>query len=150
MNSFTAQREIEAPVEQVWAVLTDLDGAVENLSGVTRVERLDGAGYEVGTRWRETRKVLGKEATEEMTVTEVEPGRRTVITAESGGIAYRTEFTLAPTATGTQLTMTFAGTSNATGVRAIIEKLMAPLGTAVTRKMMTADLADIARAAQAR
>ncbi|MFC6014244.1 SRPBCC family protein [Nocardia lasii] len=150
MNSFTAQREIEAPVEHVWDVLTDLDGAVEILSGVTRIERLDGAGYAVGTRWRETRKIMGKEATEEMVVTEVEPRRRTVIAAEAGDISYRTEFTVAPTATGTLLTMTFAGTSNATGVRALLEKLMAPLGTAVTRKMMTADLADIARAAQAR
>ncbi len=150
MNPITAQREIEASPQDVWAVLTDLDGAVGNLSGVTRIERLAGDGYQVGTRWRETRKLLGTEATEEMTVTELDPNRRTTLVAESGAIAYRTEFTLTPTTTGTTLTMTFEGTSNATGLRALIEKLTAPLGAAVTRKMMATDLADIARAAQAR
>ncbi|WP_446225580.1 SRPBCC family protein [Nocardia sp. IBHARD005] len=150
MNSITAQREIAAPVQHVWAVLTDLDSAVETLSGVTRIERLTGDGYRVGTRWRETRKILGKEATEEMEVTEVDPEHRTTLIAESGGITYRTEFTLTPTTTGTNLTMTFAGTSTTTGWRAVIEKVTSPLGTAVARKMMAADLTDIARAAQAR
>ena len=48
-------RSIAAPPSAVWRVLTDIDEAARTLSGVTGIERLDATGYEVGTRWRETR-----------------------------------------------------------------------------------------------
>ncbi|MEV0687187.1 SRPBCC family protein [Nocardia sp. NPDC050378] len=150
MKTITVRREIEAPVQRVWDVLTDLDNAPANLTGIVQVERVAGDTYAVGTRWRETRKVFGKEATEEMTVAEVEPLQRTVILAESGGMRYRSEFTLAPTPTGTALTMTFGGDSDATGLRALLEKMMSLVGITITRRMMTADLTDIARAAEGR
>ncbi|MGW5075187.1 SRPBCC family protein [Rhodococcus sp. NPDC004095] len=65
-NEIRLTRQVAATPERVWAVLTDLDAAEATLSGVTRVERVEGAGYDVGTRWRETRRMFGKEATEEM------------------------------------------------------------------------------------
>lgn len=59
-------RNIAAPPSAVWRVLTALDEAPTTLRGVKAVERLDGTGYEVGTRWRETRVMFGQSATEEM------------------------------------------------------------------------------------
>ena len=55
----TLERSIDAPTDAVWQVLTDLDAAPTVLSGVTKVERLAGSGYTIGTRWRETRTMLG-------------------------------------------------------------------------------------------
>ncbi|MCZ4558566.1 SRPBCC family protein [Rhodococcus maanshanensis] len=57
---------VAATPAKVWAVLTDLDAAATTLTGVISTERVAGEGYAVGTRRRETRKMLGKEATEEM------------------------------------------------------------------------------------
>ncbi|MDV8008132.1 hypothetical protein [Rhodococcus sp. IEGM 1318] len=61
-----------------------------------RIERLAGEGYAVGTKWRETRKMMGKEATEDMWVTEVEAPSRTVVKANSHGMNYTSGFTLKP------------------------------------------------------
>ena len=44
--------------------------------------------------------------------------------------------------------MVFSGSSGSTGIRGLIEKVLMPLGAAVTRKMMTSDLDAIARAAE--
>lgn len=143
-------QRVEAPPAKVWAVLTDLDRAQHTLSGVTRIERLSGDGYAVGTRWRETRKLLGKEATEEMWVTEVDPERRTVVKARSGGTDYTTVFTLQPDGAGTQLSMIFSGT---TGELSFFPRLMMTLfgGLAMkaTEKVMAQDLRDIAATATA-
>ncbi|MFT3662886.1 MAG: SRPBCC family protein [Gordonia sp. (in: high G+C Gram-positive bacteria)] len=81
----TVTREIAAPVEVIWSVLTDLDAAPTTLTGVTAVERVSGDGYGVGTRWRETRLVLKREAVEEMWVDEIDPPRRTVIRSQNHG-----------------------------------------------------------------
>ena len=81
-------REVIAPAEQVWSVITDLDRAAERLSGVNALERVSGPAFDVGTRWRETRKMFGKEATEEMEVASVTPGSAYTVLAESHGSKY--------------------------------------------------------------
>ena len=74
---------IDAPASVVWSVLTDLEGTAALLQGVQGIERLCAdTGYQVGTWWRETRVMFGQEASEEMTVVEVEPERRTVLHAQ--------------------------------------------------------------------
>ncbi|WP_416061539.1 SRPBCC family protein [Rhodococcus indonesiensis] len=143
-------RSVDAPSDRVWRVLTSVDSAPQVLSGVDSVERLAGVGYEVGTRWRETRRMFGRAATEEMTVTAVEPGRHTVVEAESGGVRYRTEFDVAPDRAGTMLTVRFSADDDRPGrIRRALTALLAPLGMRVTRTALRRDLDDIAAAARA-
>lgn len=102
------QRTVQAPVERVWDVLTDVARADQILTGVTEVELITQGPYRVGTRWRETRRMFGKDATEQLEVTVVEPPTRTVVEADSGGVHYVTEFRLAPAAGDvTRLAMSF-------------------------------------------
>jgi carbon monoxide dehydrogenase subunit G len=148
--ALTLERSIAAPPEVVWRVLTDLEAAPETLSGVARVERLAGAGYTIGTRWRETRTMMGREETEEMEVVGIDDGRSTMIAAEARGMAYRTELTLDPTPEGTLLRMRFSGSlQSPSWAQRVVARLTARLGVAMTRKMMQQDLDDIARAAEA-
>lgn len=143
-------RSIDASPESVWAVLTDLDHAAETLTGVTRIERVAGSGYRVGTRWRETRRMMGKEATEEMWVSEVDERRRTVVEAHSAGTAYRTVFDLVGRDGRTHLTMTFAAdTGDASLATKLMSVLFGPLGRRVTQRVMAQDMQDIARRAEA-
>ena len=147
--TLTLERSIAAPPDAVWRVLTDLEAAPEVLSGVVRVERLAGIGYAIGTRWRETRAMMGREETEEMEVVGIDEGRSTMIAAEARGMAYRTEFTLEPVPEGTLLRMRFGGSlQSPSWVQRVAAKLTARLGMAVTRKMMQRDLDDIAAAAE--
>ncbi|MGY3127221.1 carbon monoxide dehydrogenase subunit G [Agrococcus sp. UYP33] len=151
--TLTLERSIAAPPTAVWSVLTDIERSATVLTGVTRVERLAGVGYSIGTRWRETRKALGAESTEEMEVVGIDEGRSTIIAAEAHGMTYRTELTLEPVPSdggvGTLLRMRFSGTLlSPSWVQRVMAKLTAPIGMAMTRKMMRQDLDDIAAAAE--
>jgi carbon monoxide dehydrogenase subunit G len=148
--ALTLERSIDASPDAVWHVLTDLEGSEAVLSGVSRIERLAGLGYTIGTRWRETRTMMGRESAEEMEVVGIDPGRATTIAAEANGMRYRTEFTLEPQGTGTLLRMRFGGTyQTLSWVQRVAAKLTAGIGLRVTRRAMQQDLDDIAMAAAA-
>jgi uncharacterized protein YndB with AHSA1/START domain len=72
----TFQDTIAAPPERVFAALTDLDGAQKWMPNLVRIERLTPEKTGVGMRWRETRKMFGREASEEFEVTGLEPGKK--------------------------------------------------------------------------
>lgn len=159
--TLTLERSIDASADAVWRVITDLEGSEAVLSGVSRIERLAGMGWSIGTRWRETRKAMGGESTEEMEVVGIDQGRSTMIAAEAHGLAYRTEFTLEPLAggkgaggtaesEGTLLRMRFSGSYvSPSWLQRAMAKLTSGIGMSVTRKMMQQDLDDIAAAAEA-
>lgn len=150
-HQMTLERQVAADPAAVWAVLTDLDGAEATLSGVTAIEVLTEGPYAVGTTWRETRTMMGRSETQEMTVTEVHKQHGTVVAASQGGVDYRTEFTLAPSDTGTLLTMTFGAEQPRAGrVARLAGAVLGRLGLRVARKAMRTDLDDIARAAESR
>src|SRR5699024_3046856 len=81
-------------------VLTDIPGAPRTLSGVISVEILTNKPYEPGLRWRETRKMFGIKATEEMMVAESEPPGAPRTVAEHGRTEYTPTVTIAPDPTG--------------------------------------------------
>lgn len=149
MKPIRMERSVAAPSERVWSVLTDLDRSPEVLSGVDEIERLDGGGrFGVGTRWRETRTIFGKEATEEMWVTAMDPGRSYVVEAESRGVHYRSE--LGVTAEGddaSRLWMTFDAEPQSLGGR-IMGATIGLLFRGSTRKMLAKDLDDVAEVAE--
>lgn len=148
-HSQTLARDIEADPDRVWAVLTDLDHAEQNLSGVERIERLTEGPYRVGTRWRETRTMLGKESTQEMEVTDLEALGSTTVASSAGGVRYTTTFRLEALHPGTRLTMEFAGDAHEAGaLTKIAAKVMGPLGNKAARQAMEKDLDDIVAAAE--
>lgn len=149
MSELRIDREVNAPAERVWAVLTDLEGTERTLSAVRRIERLDGgSGFGVGTRWRETRVMFGREATEEMAVTSVEPARSYVVESDSRGTHYRSVMGVEPLGESrSRVYMTFAAEAGG-----ILGKIMAAtlgrLMMGVVRKELRRDLEDITRAAE--
>lgn len=151
MSEIFVNRTIEASPERVWDVVTDLDHAHQILTGVVSVQRMTDGPYAVGTRWRETRKMFGKEATEEMWVAESDPHRRTLVRAESGGADYVTEFTLTPVGDGarTELSVRFDAEMTApSGLQKVGLKVFGGLAAKAARKALEQDLADIAVAAE--
>lgn len=103
------QHFVGAPL-RVFAALTDLDGAAAWMPGFVRIERVGGPAFGPGTRWRETRKLFGKEATEEFEVTACRaPGHIAVRVDGAKGSSKRGEYlfdyTLAPARSGTDVTL---------------------------------------------
>ncbi len=137
---------IAAPIETVFALMTDLRRWPEVISAIDRVDVLTDGPVAAGTRFREIRRMFGREATEEMTVAELAPPGRFVLTAFNHGTAFHAEHVLAAVEGGTRLTLVFDGTPTT-----FLARLMQPLeflmrGTVT--KQLAADLADIKRAAE--
>ena len=150
-RELTVKRVVQAPAEQVWAVLTDLDDAPQILRGVSRIEVLEGDGYAVGTRWRETRRLFGKEESQTMEVASCDPPRSTTLTSRSAGVEYRKAYTLEPTDDGTVLAVCFgASHPDPNLLQRLTGTLFGHVGAVVTTRLLTQDLADIAARAEGR
>lgn len=148
-HTITLSRETTASPEKVWRVLSDIPGAPENISGIDSVEMLSDQPYGVGTRWRETRTMFGKQASEEMWVTAADAPHKTVVEAESSGTHYTTSFTIAPSSGGSLVTFEFAGTLvSGSGWQKFMWKAFGRFGLGFAAKAMRADLDDIAAAAE--
>jgi uncharacterized protein YndB with AHSA1/START domain len=148
MQDVEVRRHVAAPVQRVWDVATDLAGSPQVVRGIDAVEVLTPGPFGVGTRWRETRTMMGRSATEEMTVTAVEPQRSYRVEAASRGAHYVSTFTFAPSADGgTDVTTSFGGRPTSTVAR-VLGALTAPLGRRAVVKALQQDLDDIAAAAE--
>ncbi|MEM9945500.1 MAG: SRPBCC family protein [Cyanobacteria bacterium P01_D01_bin.36] len=109
--SFTSEFEINAPPTQVMAEMTDFDSWHHWMDGLIKIEKLTDGPYSVGTQWRETRKMFGKEASEVFEVTGFEPPHSVNLRVDgsqgtTGKGEYRFFYTLVPNdGDRTQLTM---------------------------------------------
>jgi len=149
MMELSTSRDVSAPADAVWSVLTDLEGAADRISGILEIEILEGGGdFGIGTKWRETRKMFGREATEVMEVTELEPGKSYTTEANSHGAHYRSKMSVEPVGAGSRVTMTFAGEPHGT-IAKVMAATVGKLFEGATRKAIQQDLADIAAAAEA-
>ncbi len=151
MNEIKLSRTVNAPAAVVWATITDMDAWTTVISGITSVERLDdGTTFDVGTSWRETRTMFGKEATEDMAVTELVEGESYVVEADSNGAHYRSVFTVEADGNDVStIRMTFAGEPKGV-VSQVMAATIGRLFMPATRKVMQVDLDELAAAAEAR
>lgn len=145
MSKTTARVTISAPNSVVFDVLTDFAGRAEVLTGVERVEVISTGAH---GKWRETRTMMGGQETVEMAVSDLIRPSRLVILANAHGTAYQTTYRAEPAENGTLLIAMFEARP-----QTFLAKLLAPLGMLAigsVQRQMDADLADIAKAAEAR
>jgi Polyketide cyclase / dehydrase and lipid transport len=147
MAQFSMTKRIAAPIERVFDVATDLAHAAEHARSIEKVELLTSGPARVGTRWRETRKVMGGRSTETMEITALDRPHGYTVGCDSCGAYFETRFAFAPDGDGT-LVMLDARTE----ARSWIAKLISPIGNMMfgklMRKCMTDDLEDLARVAE--
>ncbi len=138
---------VAAPPAAVFAVTTDIARWPGVISAIQHIDVLTPGPVGIGTRFRETRMMLGRKATEEMTVTELVPPERFVLTAFNHGTRYRAEHLFRAVAGGTQLRLVFVGVPETLAAR-----LLTPLGwlmRGTVMRQLEADFADLKRAAEA-
>lgn len=68
---FEVKRTIGVSKEKAYTGLLDLDSAKNWMQGLVRIERLEEGPLQVGSQWKETRKIFGKEASEHFEVVEL-------------------------------------------------------------------------------
>jgi len=116
------------------------------LSGIERIEVLTDGPVGVGTRFRETRILFKREATEEMEFTAFEPGVSYSVGCESCGCRYDTRFDFVPEGGGTRVEMRMETKALTFGA-----KLMSPLAKLMAgamRKMLENDLSEVKATAE--
>src|SRR5690242_14458783 len=68
---FEVKRTIQVSKHKAYTSLLDLDSAKNWMQGLVGIERLDDGPLQVGSQWKETRKMFGKKATEHFEVVEL-------------------------------------------------------------------------------
>jgi hypothetical protein len=66
MTTVTVGTVVAAPVERVFDVFTDVEHGPERVSNIQKIEMLTVGGVKLGSRWLETREVLGHPDSAEM------------------------------------------------------------------------------------
>ncbi|RSS82593.1 SRPBCC family protein [Streptomyces sp. WAC05292] len=145
------EREVAAPAERVWRALTDLEAMPRVLSGVEAVQALTPGPFGVDTRWRETRRMFGARATQEMRVSACEAPRRYVAEAFDSGVRYASEFRVEERAPGRSVVRMAFSASPAPGGKppGVFLRLLNRLGTRAVARAVARDLADVAAAVEA-
>jgi uncharacterized protein YndB with AHSA1/START domain len=121
---FEVVETVQASPMQVFLALTDLDVAAAWMPGLVRIESLGPGPGAVGGGWRETRRMFGREATEEFQVTAVDRPHRLELRVDgskgsSGRGEYFFTYRLEPrdgAATDVRLTGEIRGLTGVAGV----------------------------------
>jgi uncharacterized protein YndB with AHSA1/START domain len=135
MSPITVTRTIRAPVEQVFDAVAHIDRFSQVVEDIVRVEYVSQQKRGVGTRFRETRRMNGKEATVELEVAEYVENDRVRIVADSHGTVWDTLFTVAASEGGTTLTMTMDARAHK-----LLAKLITPLIKGMVRQGVEKDM----------
>ena len=90
-------RTISAPASAVFDIIADPVNYTKAVPHITKVEFLTDQRSGVGTRFRETREMRGREAATELEVTEYVVNERVRLVSRAGGTVWDSVFTVTPT-----------------------------------------------------
>ena len=148
MANFSMSEHVTAQPEVVFDVAADFHNAADNIQGIDSLEVLTDGPIGVGTRFRETRVMMGKSSTEEMEITQFDAPHNYVLETQSCGCHFRCEYRFVGDISGTNVRLTMD-----TKALSLFSKLMAPLSSLMMgpmKKCIAADLADLKSVAESR
>ncbi len=148
MKGIEVSEWIDAPAARVFDLMTDMRAWPSVIRAIERIEVLTEGPMGVGTRFRETRRMFGKDATEEMTVTGWEPGRSYTLGCTSCGVELASMVRVMPEGVGSRLSMRTEGRAVSLGAK-LMSGVMSWMMSGVMRRCLAQDLADIKKAAEA-
>ena len=100
MTRTTVRTTIRASVDAVFRTIADPVNYTKAVPHITKVEFLTDQRAGVGTRFRETREMRGREAVTELEVTEYVKDERVRMVSDAGGTIWDSVFTVTPTGDG--------------------------------------------------
>lgn len=128
-------REIDAPIDRVFATLANVQEFKKAVSGITKVEFLTDSHYGVGTRFRETRVMNGREAVTELEVTELVENSHVRIISDAGGTIWDTVFKVTDNVGNTAMTMRMEARPHNLPAKIVTPLILKMVAGAVERDM---------------
>jgi carbon monoxide dehydrogenase subunit G len=147
MPGFDLTHTVAAPLPAVFEAFTDFANAPKRIPDILRVEVLTPGPVGVGTAFKETRKMFGKECTETMTVSAFEPGKLVELSAGNCGAVFTTRFTFEADGGKTRVDVAFR--SRAVSLFAKLFTPLAFLMMGTMKKCVTGDVAKLGAAVEA-
>ena len=143
-----AKIQINAPKESIWRVITNIENAANTIRAIDSLEVLERpASGLVGLKWRETRKMMGKDATETMWITDAVENEYYKTRAESHGCVYISCLRITE-ANGTNTLSMSIESQPQTLMAKLMGVPMMMLLKGMMKKMLLKDLQDIKTAAE--
>ena len=106
MSQTSVSINIQAPIEKVFAAISDIESFPIRAEAITEVEFLTEQRSGIGTQFRETRMLKGRESQTELEVTEFVENDRIRMVSDQGGTIWDTIFIVQQTESDTRLDMT--------------------------------------------
>jgi carbon monoxide dehydrogenase subunit G len=112
MAKVKVSTDVNAPVERVFELFTDVEHAAERVSGIKKIDVMSTGPFDLGYRWTETREVMGRPDDAMMEITSFERNRGYTVTHHKGavlgsGVRIDTTFTFEPKPPGTKVSIEF-------------------------------------------
>ncbi len=111
MSTIIISKVIAAPVDEVFNTVADINRFSKAIPHIVKIEFLSEITVGVGTRFRETRIMKGRESVTELEVTEYEKNERVRMVADSHGTIWDTVFVVEPDGEHSKLTLTMEARS---------------------------------------
>lgn len=133
MRNVTVRRTIDAPVDRVFRMITDVEGLPERDSAVKSIEFLSDRRSGPGTRFRETRVSGRRENVTELEITDQVDGEYARFVSDAGGTVWDTMFSTRSVEGGARTDLEICLEARP---HALLAKLMTPLIRGMVRRGM--------------
>jgi uncharacterized membrane protein len=134
---------IQAPVEEVWKVITDIKNSTEIISGIEDIKVLEDPGDSlIGFKWEETRTMFGQTANEIMWITDLKENEYYRTRAERPNVVYISTLSIEEEQDGTKLSMGFEAEISSLGMK-ILSAVTGIFFNKATENALQKDLEDI-------
>ena len=140
MTRTTVTRSIDAPLEVVFDTISDIRNFSKAVPEIINVEFLSDVHSGVGTRFRETRLMRGREASTVLEVTDFVDDERIRLVADSHGAIWDSEFTVRQHGGATELTLTMDARPHG-----LLARLTIPATRGFVQKALEQDLDAVKR-----
>ena len=138
MPRTTVTRTIHAPADVVFSTVADISQFSQAVPHIVKVEFLSDVRSGLGTRFRETRLMKGRERQTELEVMEYVPDRRVRMVADSHGTVWDTLFEVRSESGFSILTVTMDATA-----RGLLPKIMNVLIRGMVRRAIERDMESV-------
>ena len=128
MTGFNMSEWIARPPKEVFDFITASENAPKIVQSVTNVVKLTEGPVRVGTLYRETRLMNGKEQQAELEIVEYQPTRKYAVQNVTSGIETVYQYNLQPEGDGTRIDLVCEVKTKG------IKKLMLPLVASILKK----------------
>lgn len=135
MTRFTATRSINAPIDLVFKTVSDINNFSKAIPDIINVEFLSDVKSGIGTRFRETRLMNGKEAMTELEVTEFVENDHVRMVTDSHGAVWDSVFTVKRVDGHTELTLAMDARPHK-----FMQKMMIPMIKGMISKALEKDM----------